>query len=58
MAVPAAGVIVEEVGAVMVGDGVLSGCAEAAARMVRLARRLKMGTRELNRAVDNRFQYG
>ena len=46
VAVPAAGVFVGAAGAAAAGDGALSGYAGAPARMVRLARHLKVGTRE------------
>ena len=46
VAVSAAGVFVGEAGTDGVGDGMLSGYAGAPARMVRLARYLKVGTRE------------
>ena len=46
MAVSAAGVFVGAAGTAAVGDGASSGHAEATVRMVRLAYRLKVDTRE------------
>ena len=46
VSVPAAGMFVGAAGAVAAGRGALSGCAGATDRMVRLAGRLKAGTRE------------